>query len=521
MKSNKFSCKTRAETLEWITAIIDFLKPFSFLINAHVVNFFKDKQWEAVNEEWMSCLKDEKPENILLIPSGGVQDHWPASLKEFVHTLRSLSFPREQADLQAILADVDMVPLSTVLSQGMNLKKKHEVEVLSSVVSSVVKSVGAPTVVDVGAGQGYLAQVLSFQYKHSVVAIDSSSHHGKVTDARAARIKKHFAAQMRKSGSGNKCPDVPMTITCRVLSTEMLKALTDVHLEKDETDSSGSALNEEGQSRSQSSSDANRSCSLVLAGLHACGDLSVTMLRTFMECEEVKALVSIGCCYNLLSEKSSEDSCSKCGYPMSAGLRSLGFSLGKNARDLACQSAERWSSLGEDAGLQNFELHSFRAAFQMVLSKHYPEVLATSPSIGRQGKAFRRQQQRKSLETPAAVDTTRKDTVDKKPMRQTSLNSDMCSSFEKFCLSAFSRLNLEHPRDLDLNATWNEADAFTELIGPYWSIRAALGPVLETLILLDRLMFLQEQGDSIKVVMLPIFDPTISPRNVAIIARRL
>ncbi|AAG10818.1 Hypothetical protein [Arabidopsis thaliana] len=489
MKSNKFSCKTRAETLEWITAIIDFLKPFSFLINAHVVNFFKDKQWEAVNEEWMSCLKDEKPENILLIPSGGVQDHWPASLKKFVHTLRSLSFPREQADLQAILADVDMVPLSTVLSQGMNLKKKHEVtyygimqvEVLSSVVSSVVKSVGAPTVVDVGAGQGYLAQVLSFQYKHSVVAIDSSSHHGKVTDARAARIKKHFAAQMRKSGSGNKCPDVPMTITCRVLSTEMLKALTDVHLEKDETDSSGSALNEEGQSRSQSSSDANRSCSLVLAGLHACGDLSVTMLRTFMECEEVKALVSIGCCYNLLSEKSSEDSCSKCGYPMSAGLRSLGFSLGKNARDLACQSAERWSSLGEDAGLQNFELHSFRAAFQMFTV----------------------------------------DTVDKKPMRQTSLNSDMCSSFEKFCLSAFSRLNLEHPRDLDLNATWNEADAFTELIGPYWSIRAALGPVLETLILLDRLMFLQEQGDSIKVVMLPIFDPTISPRNVAIIARRL
>lgn len=57
-----------------------------------------------------------------------------------------------------------------------------------------------------------------------------------------------------------------------------------------------------------------------------------------MECEEVKAVVSIGCCYNLLSEKTtSEDSCSKCGFPMSAGLKSLGFSLGKNARDLACQ----------------------------------------------------------------------------------------------------------------------------------------------------------------------------------------
>ncbi|KAL1224197.1 hypothetical protein V5N11_031333 [Cardamine amara subsp. amara] len=516
----KYSCKTRSETLEWITAIIDFLKPFSFLINSHVVNFFKDKQWEAVDQEWMSCLKIEKPENILLIPSGAVQDHWPASLKEFVHTLRSLSFPREQADLEALLAGVDMAPLSTVLSQGMNLKKKHEVEVLSAVVSSVVNSVGAPTVVDVGSGQGYLAQVLSFQYKHSVVAIDSSSHHGKVTDARAARIRKHFAAQMRKSGSGNKCPDVPMTITCRVLSTEMLKALTHVPLEKDELDLNASALNE-GPRISQSSSNANRSCPLVLAGLHACGDLSVTMLRTFMECEEVKAVVSIGCCYNLLSEKNNENSCSKCGFPMSAGLKSLGFSLGKNARDLACQSAERWSSLGEDAGLQNFELHSFRAAFQMVLSKHYPEVLATSPSIGRQGKAFRRQQQRKSLETSATVDTIRKDTDGIKPMRQTSSKSDNLFSFEKFCLSAFSRLNLEHPHDLDLNATWNEADAFTEMIGPYWSIRAALGPVLETLILLDRLMFLQEQGDSIKVVMLPIFDPAISPRNIAIIVKRL
>lgn len=78
--------------------------------------------------------------------------------------------------------------------------------------------------------------------------------------------------------SGNKCPDVPMTITCRILSTEMLKALTDVPLEKNDLDSNATAFNE-GPRRSQSSSDANRSCSLVLAGLHACGDLSVTMLR--------------------------------------------------------------------------------------------------------------------------------------------------------------------------------------------------------------------------------------------------
>lgn len=60
-----------------------------------------------------------------------------------------------------------------------------------------------------------------------------------------------------------------------------------------------------------------------------------------------------------------------------------------------------------------------------------------------------------------------------------------------------------------------------ELIGPYWTLRAAFGPLLETLLLLDRLLFLQEQGSSIEVVMLPIFDPALSPRNVAIIAKKL
>lgn len=46
--------------------------------------------------------------------------------------------------------------------------------------------------------QGYLAQVLSFQYHHSVVAIDACSHHGRVTETRAERIKKHYAAKMHK-----------------------------------------------------------------------------------------------------------------------------------------------------------------------------------------------------------------------------------------------------------------------------------------------------------------------------------
>ena len=37
----KYSCQTATDTLAWINAIIEFLRPYSTLINAHVVNFFK------------------------------------------------------------------------------------------------------------------------------------------------------------------------------------------------------------------------------------------------------------------------------------------------------------------------------------------------------------------------------------------------------------------------------------------------------------------------------------------------
>lgn len=35
-----YSCETATQTLQWINAIVDFLRPYAFLMNAHVVNFF-------------------------------------------------------------------------------------------------------------------------------------------------------------------------------------------------------------------------------------------------------------------------------------------------------------------------------------------------------------------------------------------------------------------------------------------------------------------------------------------------
>ncbi|KAK1393146.1 methyltransferase-like protein 25 [Heracleum sosnowskyi] len=535
--SGVYSCRSATETLEWIEAIKNFIKPYSFFYEAHVVNFFKDRLWEAVDKEWMDCLRNEPVENLLLIPSGVVQDHWPASLKDFITTLRSLALPREQADLKKVLPDLDIKYLDKVITQGMNRKKQHEVEVLGSIVSSIAKTVGVNSVLDVGAGQGYLAQVLSFQYQLSVIAIDACSHHGSITSARAERIKKHYAAKLHKSRSEDRGFNVPKTITCRVLSTGTLKDLSSSLIGSDDAEKSNSQISFEvfsqGLSDENVTSPSDADGSLILAGLHACGDLSVTMLRTFLECKEVKAVISIGCCYNLLSEDKVQIG-DELGFPMSKGVRSSGLLLGKSARDLACQSAERWGSLGKDAGLQNFELHAFRAAFQMVLLQYYPEILVTSPAVGRQGKALRRQQNRRALDSETEVTLSEKqkgpeaDLTDVmiqntslEPLAEKNTYADNYVIFEKFSQSALGRLGLHGWKEIDLAGSWKKSESFAELVGPYWSLRAALGPVLETILLLDRLLFLQEQGNSLEVLMLPIFDPTLSPRNVAFISWKI
>ncbi|XP_008444279.2 uncharacterized protein LOC103487650 isoform X3 [Cucumis melo] len=543
----KYKCDTAANTLQWIKAIADFIKPYSFLINAPVVNFFKDRLWEAVDEEWMECLRKEPVENLLLIPSGVVQENWPESLKKFIRTSKSLAFQREQADLQMVLPGWCMASLNTVLSQGMNQKKKHEVEVLSAIISLIASDLESSAIVDVGAGQGYLAQVLSFHYKHSVLAIDACSHHGNVTSARSARIKKYYLAQIRKAGLEAENLRLPKAMTFHVLSVDALKSLANMSLEDDHVEKPSTTGDDQKKINQQESKcltlcNSDQEPSLVLAGLHACGDLSVIMLRTFVECKEVKAVINIGCCYNLLTEYGSNNKGIQNGFPMSFGVKSSSLSLGKSGRDLACQKdggiwkkkvastilscmlsvllskwysiniIQTWLQLAHPLGVK--ERHCAvkrkgrvqypRSVVKISLRHHNQYVADLIGGFQVNANAFSH-----TISDHGSTPCEQSKSVDKYPL------------FEKFCHSGLIRLGLQSSQDTDCYGIWTDTEPFTELIGPYWSLRAALGPVLETCILLDRLLFLQEQGGSLEAILLPVFDPDLSPRNVAIIARKV
>ena len=51
-------------------------------------------------------------------------------------------------------------------------------------------------------------------------------------------------------------------------------------------------------------------------------------------------------------------------------------------------------------------------------------------------------------------------------------------------------------------------------------LRMHLGPVLEAAIILDIVIYLQQSEDLSEVTLVQLFDPALSPRNHAIIARK-
>ncbi|XP_031737408.1 methyltransferase-like protein 25 isoform X6 [Cucumis sativus] len=487
----KCKCDTAANTLQWIKAIADFIKPYSFLINSPVVNFFKDRLWEAVDEEWMECLRKEPVENLHLIPSGVVQENWPDSLKKFIRTSKSLAFQREQADLQMVLPGWCMASLNTVLSQGMNQKKKHEVEVLSAIISLIASDMKSRAIVDVGAGQGYLAQALSFHYKHSVLAIDACSHHGNVTSARSARIKKYYLSQIRKAGLEAKNLRLPKAMTFHVLSVDALKSLANMSLEDDHVEKTSMTGDDQKKINQQDSKcltlcNSDEEPSLVLAGLHACGDLSVIILRAQKDGGIWKmkvASIILSCMLFVLLSKWYSINIIQTWLP-------LAHPLGVKERHCA---VKRKGRIQYPRSVMKISLRHHNQCVADLIGGLPVNVNAFSHTVSDHGS------------TPCEQSKS----VDKYPL------------FEKFCHSGLNRLGIQSSQDMDCYGIWMDTDPFTELIGPYWSLRAALGPVLETCILLDRLLFLQEQGGSVEAILLPIFDPSLSPRNVAIIARKV
>lgn len=282
----------------------------------------------------------------------------PESMQEFVRTLKFLSLNREPS-ASSRYCTVYIYPLSfmtytnsecfknkdkcdvgKVLRHGMTVKKVHEVERMSFLIKETADRSNVGSVMDLGAGQGYLSRMAAFQHGLNVLAVDSSE----IQTCGAKKFDKHtlkgLANEMQTCN--NKIAEIHH-VTDTVTPQNISQILTKWSHRQDEQ--------------------------WLVCGLHACGDLTSLMLRLFLQSDKMASLVNVGCCYNFLSEQD--------GFPMSSHMKSnLQFTLSPTARMLACQSPARWIDR-KDETVASLEHHYFRALLQV--SKRHAVIKVVMP----------------------------------------------------------------------------------------------------------------------------------------------
>lgn len=220
----------------------------------------------------------------------------------------------------------------------------------------------------------------------------------------------------------------------------------------------------------------------LVTGLHTCGDLSPMIFNLFTESKEVSCVVNVGCCYNALT---------KDGFPMSQYLKAKDdlIHVGSTAKVLSCHSPSRWLEEGEQC-IKAFDNYYFRALLQEMLVERGLSDINDPPRLGRikQNKEF----------VPFV----------KASLKRLKLPEDTITAEE----ASLHFLRFKE----------NQVDKqFVTL----WTLRGLLAPVIESIILMDRWLYLNDsiqhsQDEKKGAWMFPLFDQSASPRNVVYIASK-
>lgn len=245
---------------------------------------------------------------------------------------------------------------------------------------------------------------------------------------------------------------------------------------------------------------------LCLSGLHTCGDLASTCLQIFTENQRISAVCNIGCCYNKLSEKFNQyeynhdryerekkmpfesfkeietncDEVPSYGFPMSRYLIENQTSIGHTARMLACNSVHRMIDKKEQPSRHLF----YRALLEILIQRKSPEHL-NHVQVGRM-----------------------------KP----------CASFAEYVRRTNKRnpwlkFDIDHLSDEELLELHNEHRMHELFLDIYHLMRVSLATTIETIILLDRLLYLKENEQNGGVsYLVRFFQPVISPRCYGLVA---
>ncbi|CAG2228755.1 unnamed protein product [Mytilus edulis] len=221
--------------------------------------------------------------------------------------------------------------------------------------------------------------------------------------------------------------------------------------------------------------------SILMIGLHCCGDLTPTMMKFFSSLDDIKGLCCVSCCYHRMKYDETQKRFDN--FPLSSTLKTVlenkqTWSLNSYAMRLAAQETRsRW----RNQTTQDHEYHIKNVAYRGIL-----EVFIKQESCDH-SKLFCKLTRKGDM----ATFTTYVEAI----VKRTKLNGDEGREIAVKLMEKNERKTGE--------------DIFSAL-------QVLMQPVLETLIYLDRLTWLEEHKHRTPVV--SVFDDSISPRNLALIA---
>lgn len=210
------------------------------------------------------------------------------------------------------------------------------------------------SVVDLGAGQGYLSRMLAYQYDFQVIAVDESE----VQTCGAKRFD-----NLVVKGYKNK-QHLLHHIKDRFTNENAADILAGIQQQLDVTEKDNDNDTDNVEFPNPNVDDKQNDHPWFIVGLHSCGDLSPIMLRLFIQQHELKSLVNVGCCYHFLTHDHEKSTSSPAGFPMSQYVHGCSITLGSIASMLACQAPSRWLDQRESS-IKAFEHHFFRALLQV------------------------------------------------------------------------------------------------------------------------------------------------------------
>uniref|UniRef100_A0A8C0IYI0 Methyltransferase like 25B n=1 Tax=Chelonoidis abingdonii TaxID=106734 RepID=A0A8C0IYI0_CHEAB len=431
--------------------ITHVLSLYGSIVDSYVIEFFTDNLWEKLPYSWQAVLTDlPSPQLAAVLLEKGKPEEvcysvvWPLSLLAFKATAHTLAFSRTPRGRGGTSANgrpeefrenrCQSSKLNPLFRKHVKPKKQHEIWQLGKL--SETPKAAAVVTVGVFPFKGHLSRFLAFGLGLSVTAIEGD---GRLVDM-ATKFDRELVWALEKEQARRAQVDgVSLRGPSHVAGWVDPQAPWQEFLLPPR---------------------------LLLTGLHACGDLSVALLRHFTRCPHVVAMTSVPTPPGLY------------GYPLSAWVAGLpGHALSYKAREVACHAVEDYvlRLRSESCVLRT---HCYRAMLETL-------IRAADPAKRRLG-----------------VQT---------------INKAHQLAFEEYARLGLQRVGLDSTAPLD-RACVDTMLAQQQNIVAFFSLALLLAPLVETLILLDRMIYLQEQGFQCQLI--PLFNPSFSPRNLVLVAAK-